>query len=352
MSAAAPWYEIVGVDRSRASERVAALRTEGLFLEHRSGNSRGPGVLFFGRLSPELRSFLHEASDDGLERVLAVALDPDASRVDAWELLAAGASDVIAWSHCRKVERVFDAFPDALNELHRGILPFRVWQIFQRMMDYAAAEPAKFVAAAGVLSHYVGDACQPLHGSTMSDGIPDEEPDIPRDSQQKDSHDHKLPAFRGKGVHSAYETQMVNSTMKNGLLFPEIATNLGAHHAMPLVHDGKQAAVATLSLMRDVAAILPPRHIIDVFEQSFVDGTPHTQALWAGAGTGTGQVMALGIRTLAMLWDAAWAAGAGNHNPGAIEKEALRGLYEDTHFVRSVTVNGIEQEIAHPSPLG
>ena len=98
MCAATPWYEIVGADRSRATERVAALRTEGLFLEHRSGNSRGPGVLFFGRLSAELCSFLHEASDDGLERVLAVALDQDASRVDAaWELLAAGASDVIEW---------------------------------------------------------------------------------------------------------------------------------------------------------------------------------------------------------------------------------------------------------------
>ena len=98
MCAASPWYEIVGVDRSRATERVAALRTEGLFLEHRSGNGRGPGVLFFSRLSPELRSFLHEASNDGLERVLAVSLDPEASRVDAaWELLAAGASDVIEW---------------------------------------------------------------------------------------------------------------------------------------------------------------------------------------------------------------------------------------------------------------
>ena len=89
-----------------------------------------------------------------------------------------------------------------VDVLHRGILPFRVWQFFERMKDYAATDPDKFIAAAGTLAHYVGDASQPLHGSTMSDGISSEEPDIPRDSQRKDKHGNKLPAFRGEGVHS------------------------------------------------------------------------------------------------------------------------------------------------------
>jgi len=61
--------------------------------------------------------------------------------------------------------------------------------------------------------------------------------------------------------------------------------------------------------------------------------------------------MALGIRTLAMLWDAAWAAGGGHHNPGAITKDALRALYDNLDFVRSKSVDRIEAEIAHPSPL-
>jgi len=250
-----------------------------------------------------------------------------------------------------KWNEYFDAFPEIVNELHRGILPFRVWQIFERMKDYAASEPARFIAAAGVLSHYVGDASQPLHGSTMSDGIKDEEPDVPRDSQRKDSHGHKLPAFRGEGVHSAYETQMINSAMKKGKLFPEIENNLAADHNMTLAQDGREAAKATLTLMRDVAQLLPPRDIIDIYEQSFVDGTAHTTALWTGTGTQTGQVMALGVRTLAMLWDAAWAAGGGSTNAGQVTREALRTLYEETAFLRSVAVNGIENEIAHPTPL-
>src|SRR5262245_43423503 len=150
----------------------------------------------------------------------------------------------------------FNAFPETVNELHRGILPFRVWQFFERMKDYAASEPAKFIAAAGILAHYVGDASQPLHGSTMSNGVKDEEPDIPRKSQREDSHGNKLPAFRGEGVHEAYETQMINSAVKKGELFPKILSNLGADHDMTLAQDGKGAALATLTLMRDVAQIL------------------------------------------------------------------------------------------------
>jgi hypothetical protein len=249
----------------------------------------------------------------------------------------------------------FATFPKPPNVLHQGILPFRVWQHFERMKDYAATDPAKFLTAAGTLAHYVGDSSQPLHGSTMSDGIESEKSDIPRDSpSRKDPKTHqKLPAFRGEGVHSVYETQMIDMAAKKGLLFKEIRKNLGANHGMALVGDGRAAAIATLTVMRDVAKILSPRHIIDVYEASFRPGSPsHVQALWQGLGPQTGQVMALGARALAMIWDAAWEAGAGKANPGPIDPKVLRGHYEDPNFLRSVTVDDIQQEIAHPSPLG
>lgn len=251
-----------------------------------------------------------------------------------------------------KWNEYFDAFPETVDELHRGILPFRVWQIFERMKDAAASHPARFIAAAGILSHYVGDASQPLHGSTMADGIKGEQPDNPRLSERKDEKTkQRLPAFRGEGVHTAYETDMINSAVKKKVLFPEILSHLGSHHGMALVHDGRAAAKATLTLMRDVAQILPPRDIIDVFEASFAPGATHVGALWEGTHTQTGKVMALGVRVLAMLWDAAWAAGGGHTNAGQITKPVLRSLYEDTNFLRSVTVKKIEHEIAHPSPL-
>jgi hypothetical protein len=245
----------------------------------------------------------------------------------------------------------FDAFPEPVDVLHRGILPFRVWQYFERMKEFAATDPDKFIAAAGTLAHHVGDASQPLHGSTMSDGIPSEKPDIPRDSQRKDNHGNRLPAFRGEGVHSAYETQMINMAAKKGLLFKEIRKNLGADHGMRLVRDGREAALATLTTMRDVAKILPPHRLIDAYEKSFApDSPPHTQALWHAVGDETGKVMALGVRTLAMIWDAAWKAGGGTTNHGRIERDILRGHYEDVNFMRSVTLDEIEQEITNPSP--
>jgi hypothetical protein len=104
--------------------------------------------------------------------------------------------------------------------------------------------------------------------------------------------------------------------------------------------------------MRDVAHILPPRRLIDGYEKTFAPGAPpHTQALWDDFATETGQVMAVGVRTLAMIWDAAWKAGGGKGDHGRIDPDALRGHYENPNFVRSVTVDDIEREIAHPSPL-
>jgi len=80
--------------------------------------------------------------------------------------------------------------------------------------------------------------------------------------------------------------------------------------------------------------------------------TSHVQRLWEAFSSETGKIMALGARTLAMIWDSAWAVGQGNTDHGHIEPDALRSHYEDANFVRSVTVDEIEAEIAHPSPVG
>ena len=70
-----------------------------------------------------------------------------------------------------------------------GALPFRVWQIFQAMAGFKAkADADKFLCAAGILSHYAGDFCQPLHSSQHSDGIDG----------------------ATTGVHSTYEDKMVD----------------------------------------------------------------------------------------------------------------------------------------------
>src|SRR5262249_17263561 len=159
---------------------------------------------------------------------------------------------------------------------------------------------------------------------------------------RKDKQGHKLPAFRGEGVHSVYETQMINFAAKKGLLFKEIRKNLGSDHQMALVKDGRGAALATLKTMADVAGILAPRRLIEKYEETFSSDTSHVQGLWDAFSSETGKVMALGARTLAMIWDAAWAAGQGDTDHGHIEPDILRTHYEDVNFLRSVTVNEIE----------
>ncbi len=60
--------------------------------------SRGAGIVVFDRITPEISDFIHLASRDGTERVLALALSEASISGDwAWRLLQSGASDVLVW---------------------------------------------------------------------------------------------------------------------------------------------------------------------------------------------------------------------------------------------------------------
>ena len=60
-----------------------------------------------------------------------------------------------------------------IESADRGLLPFRVWQFFDAMVDaLQRKDVTRYVCAAGLVAHYVGDACQPLHGSVLADGFP------------------------------------------------------------------------------------------------------------------------------------------------------------------------------------
>ena len=72
-----------------------------------------------------------------------------------------------------------------------------------------------------------------------------------------------------------------------------------------------------------------------------------SQALWDAFSSETGNVMGTRSRTLAMMRGAAWAAGGGKGDHGRIDRNVLRGRYEEVNFVRSVTVDEIEDEIAN-----
>ena len=67
---------------------------------YESPPSEGPGIIFFNEITTQLPNLLREASRRGMERILAISLSPAGNRpAGVWNLLRAGASDVLTWNH-------------------------------------------------------------------------------------------------------------------------------------------------------------------------------------------------------------------------------------------------------------
>jgi hypothetical protein len=206
-----------------------------------------------------------------------------------------------------------------VGDTGRGCLPFRVWQFFDEMVDAVKTKDInRFVCAAGVVAHYVGDACQPLHISHLHDGDAD---------------------GRGKGVHTAYEETMLRQHALDVL--QDIADALkkkGPKIGVPA--SGHDAAVATVRLMQRTFGTISPKDIVD----AFADGTD----LWPLFRTKTIAVMADGVRTLRAIWKGAWKAGGGDakFGPKALgpaDPKQLIALYMRNTWVPSKTLKTIGQ---------
>ena len=221
------------------------------------------------------------------------------------------------------------------NDQHsRGLLPFRVWQFFDAMKQFVVdGEVEKFVCAAGLLSHYVGDACQPLHGSIYADGYPN--------------------STDGDGVHSTYETKMVER--KAAKIVEGIELQLGqAAPALPQIQTGKEAALATLELMNRSAQTIPPKDLVDAYIAAGGTSKVAVQdALWDQFSDQTIQVMTDGARVLANIWQGAWTEGGGNNIPtnqlGPADPDVLNGFARDWLFIRSHDIDHIKPSlVGHP----
>jgi hypothetical protein len=222
----------------------------------------------------------------------------------------------------------------------RGLLPFRVWQIYKAMVGYAASDLARFVAAAGVLAHYVGDACQPLHSSYLDDGDPNRNPD---------GTPAATPLGHGKGfgggVHVAYEDNMVNAASVDQLI-PGVKAAIGTgSHKLPLITTGRNAGFAIVKLMRSSRSKLGPMKLVEAYGALVIAKTQNQapSALWQKFGKQTIARMTEGCRVLAMLWDSAWVEGHGAGTAEAIKPSRLKQIYDSQSFVPSVALGQIDQ---------
>jgi hypothetical protein len=216
-----------------------------------------------------------------------------------------------------------------------GLLPFRVAQIYRRMVKSVRKKDIPgFIAAAGIMAHYVGDAGQPLHISYLHHGDPD-------DSILTSGKD--IPAnriSRQNAVHGSYESDMFKY---HAVELHEGLAKAAAKGSLRTITGHHNAANSIVSLMLKTFDTLPPKTIVDQFKK-VSDGQkpkPIANALWASFSSQTIEVMANSCRYLAMLWTSAWREGVGTANLAAkppITKPQLINLYSKKPFLESCTL--------------
>lgn len=219
---------------------------------------------------------------------------------------------------------VWNDYYAGIGEDRRGALPFRVWQIFDEMVDYAKADrKLEFVCAAGIVAHYIGDACQPLHISQFHHG---------RDKTDK-AH---------AKVHSVYETTMIGRHGRDLIkMIPDAKTADVPEIQLGGEPTGRNAAEAVVALMQRTVKRLAPLTIVDLFDQHM--GSGQVDTLWDKLKAPTAACMQDGAKTLARVWEAAWRAGGGEERAqgGAFNQNDLRALYSDLGFLPSYALQNL-----------
>ncbi len=236
---------------------------------------------------------------------------------------------------------------EPIEPKHRGLLPFRVWQIFDELCQLAADGNAqKFVCAAGVLTHYVGDACQPLHISCLHDGDPNRPVEYEFARGKKAGTTEKRPL--GQGVHSAYEDAMIFAHRTEIL---EGLTRTPKVRKSELITSGFEAAQLTIGMMRDVFRQIPPMELVQTYVEVGKGGKQASDALWSAYGQKTINVMKQGAHLVAVLWESAWEVGNGEarvRSLRALKQDEAMGIVSDPDFLPSLTVDQIGASLKKP----
>ncbi len=231
---------------------------------------------------------------------------------------------------------IFQTYYDDIHDRSRGLLPFRVWQFYDLMVEAAkAGNAAGFVAAGGVMAHYVGDSCQPLHISYKFNGDPG------RKGADGETY--------AKGVHEGYESDMLRAHAPEMLsrLNDELGISpghLGNHGYQTFCASGHDAAVATVEVMRTAFETINVDDILDTYVQD-------PKKLWGAFGEDTVKLLAEGSRALAMIWESAWnTPGNTITDLSAIAFDKLIPIYENKDWAPSMILDEIGPVLAGATP--
>jgi hypothetical protein len=223
---------------------------------------------------------------------------------------------------------------------HRGLLPFRVWQIFDEMVEFARNNKMpKFVCAAGVLTHYIGDACQPLHISYLHDGDPLRKVEYTFKKGEHEGETEERPL--GQGVHSAYEDTMISDHRK--LVLDGLKATPKTKQS-EMIGNGFEAAKRTIEMMGSTFNAIPPAALVEAFAKFKGSPKERSEFLWKKFGKKTIEVMKDGSHLLAVIWESAWQLGDGETHvtsTRALKKSDAMNICNDPKFLPSVTIDRI-----------
>jgi len=220
---------------------------------------------------------------------------------------------------------------------HWGALPFRVHQLFDIMVKAAkSGDQPLFLAAGGVLIHYMRDACQPLHTSYLSQGDPAQVVKRPKSDGMK---------LQADGVHSGYEDDMIAYGYQQKNLASSLKSAIAAFKSagLPAIANGFDASKAVIDLVQATQSDIHPRAIVDKWVE--LAGTPKKQKaalMWKAFGAKTIVCMARGTCYLAAIWQAAWSLGNGDTKIGKGAKQkpgAIMKIYNDPDKLPSVALD-------------
>lgn len=230
----------------------------------------------------------------------------------------------------------FTEFYDAAGESNhdrRGALPFRVWQIYDEMVAVLAGNApdriTRFIAMAGIIAHYVADACMPLHNTKYFDGYDDA-----TDEEKK--------------VHSYIDDNILSRSQGEVLVgaFGLIDTD----RPFEEVKGGEKWGQRMMALMAFTYDEVKPKKIIDTYNETIGESYSYRyEHLIEEIGDELKTCIAEGTFRLAELWHNAWQEGKGNEVPVSdlveVPEDALSALYLDKegflpcHHLRDLTVN-------------
>ena len=159
---------------------------------------------------------------------------------------------------------------------HRGLLPFRVWQIFNDMVRFVkAGKVAEFVCAAECSRTTSATPASRYTSRTSTTATRSSRRPEPSTTATAPTRRRRGTARRG--VHSAYEDAMVSAHRDDVL--DGLATTPKVK-AAELIETGFEAAKATITMMRTVFERIPPRKIVQFYIDSDAKPKQLAEDMW------------------------------------------------------------------------